>query len=215
MSVYATDPSAGTFSILFAVVGKGTGNLMQIKHGEELGVHGPLGNAFTLPRGTKRMILVAGGVGLPPLDFWARSVATSAKKKIPEIQLLFGARTADQIIRTPRTKSVRYHFATDDGSRGFHGTVIDLLAHLKQKASWTVETTVIYGCGPTPMLKALQSWIIKNNFEGQLSLEELMPCGFGVCSGCVVPARPADEGYDRYVRVCHDGPVFGAREIAL
>jgi len=216
MSIFAAEPKQGTFSVVFAVVGKGTRRLALAKVGDELAVIGPLGNTFTLPRRCSHAILVAGGVGLPPLDFWARHLLrTGGKKAKPEVTLLLGARSDWERIKVPAARGIRRLWSTDDGSFGFRGTVVDLLKKLHTEERWPVEETAVYGCGPTPMLRALQEWVLAQGYRGQLSLEGLMPCGFGVCSGCVVSGRPEREGYERFVRVCYDGPVFEAGEVSL
>ncbi len=215
MSIYHTAPKRGWFSVLFATVGTGTRLLSRLKKGDEISIVGPLGNTFCRSPGRKRAVLVAGGVGLPPLHFWARHLAARKRNRPAEIILLIGSRSMADRLRVPRIPGVRSYPATDDGSIGHHGTVIDLLKKLADKSGWSAADTAVYGCGPTPMLKALQEWIIRGGYWGQVSLEEMMPCGFGVCSGCAVPARPARDGYDRYLRVCHDGPVFSAAEVQL
>lgn len=215
MSVFSTEPRQGTFSILFAVVGPGTARLAGLATGAELPVLGPLGNTFTLPDGCRHVLLVAGGVGLPPLDFWARRLITNKNTTPPNITLLVGARNAAARLRLPKIAGVRRAWSTDDGSFGFHGNVVQLLDKTYSEKSWSPAEMMVYGCGPAPMLRALQVWLAQNQCRGQLSLEEMMACGFGVCSGCVVAANPARDGYDKYKRVCYDGPVFDAREVLL
>jgi dihydroorotate dehydrogenase electron transfer subunit len=215
MSIFSTDPAKGTFAILFAVVGPGTRWLDQLTTGAELSIIGPFGNTFSLPRGCRHAVLVAGGVGLPPLDFWARRLATAQRKTPLQLTMLIGARCAAARLRVPRIKSVRRHWSTDDGSSGFHGNVVELLDQISRQKKWEPKHATIYGCGPAPMLRALQNWMIEHQFHGQLSLEEMMACGFGVCSGCVVRSNPEQEGYDRFKRVCYDGPVFDSREVLL
>jgi len=214
MSIFATDPDKRTFTIILAVIGEGTKCLARLAVGDEISIVGPLGNSFTFPPRCRHAVLIAGGVGLPPLDFWARHLRRS-RKNPPLVIELIGSRSVAHRIVTPGVRGVRRYYATDDGSFGYHGTVVDLLRELHANSPWPVADTVLYGCGPTPMLRALQDWLFQQDYRGQLSLEEMMPCGFGVCSGCVVPARPEREGYDRFVRVCQNGPVFDAREVSL
>ena len=216
MSIFATNPRKETFSILCAVVGLGTRLLAKAAVGDELSIVGPLGNTFSLPRRCSHVVLVAGGVGLPPLAYWARHLIAAKPKGVrPQVTVLAGARSNAERICIPPIKSARCFWSTDDGSYGFKGTAIDLLKKVHGEENWPADGTAIYGCGPTPMLKALQEWIMEAGYWGQFSLEALMPCGFGVCSGCVVEARLEQEGYNRFRRVCYDGPVFGAREVIL
>jgi len=214
MSVYAADPQQGTFSILYAIIGTGTRHLADLRKNDEITIFGPLGNWFTLPRGCKQVVLVAGGVGLPPLEFFARDLCYR-RKNPPHIVLLAGSRDNQSRLQTPKIPKITRHWCTDDGSFGHHGTTIDLLQSLHQKEAWPIATTAMYGCGPTPMLRALQQWTLAAGYAGYVSLEEMMPCGFGVCSGCVVPAGPGATGYDTFKRVCHDGPIFDVREVQL
>ncbi len=214
MSIFAADSEGGTIDILYAVVGTGTRHLAALRKGDEIPIFGPLGNWFILPRGCRQVILVAGGVGLPPLVYFARAILQN-RRRPPEILLLAGSRANETRLQIPATVGVRRLWCTDDGSFGYHGTVMGLLTSLHAEDRWPVESTAVYGCGPTPMLAALQQWLLNTGYPGQLSLEEMMPCGFGVCSGCAVKAGPAATGYDTYKRVCHDGPIFDVREVQL
>ena len=216
MSIFGADSRKGVFTVVFAVVGKGTRCLARARVGDELSVVGPLGNWFILPRGCTHAVLVAGGVGLPPVDFWARNLVGSKKPASRlRVTLLIGARSDRERIRVPAVPGVQRAWSTDDGSFGFRGTVIDLLRKRQQEEDWPVAGTAVYGCGPIAMLKALQAWMIEHGYWGQLSLEGLMPCGFGVCSGCVVRSARAEEGYEKFLRMCHDGPVFDVAEVSL
>ena len=132
--------------------------------------------------------------------------------KCPEIHLLYGARTANELAWADRVEAegAQIHTATDDGSAGHHGVCTALLPPLLNAPG---EQPAICACGPEPMLRAVRSLALERGVEAQLSLEEHMACGFGVCLGCVVPVRGAENEYGRFRRCCVEGPVFTAEEL--
>ena len=177
-------------------VGPGTERLAELRPGDGIWVLGPLGRGFSAPREGRRPILVGGGIGVAPLAIWRDRLGDST------LTLLCfrdeaHARGAE-VIPDARV-------ATDDGSVGHRGFVTDLLrAELATGAS--VE---VYACGPPPMLEAVRALCEESGVPAQLALEAGMACGFGACFGCVVATR--DGGY---VRLCVDGPVLEAAELA-
>ncbi len=189
--------------ILYHVVGKGTAILSSKKPGERINVLGPLGNGFPEPEDARNVIMVAGGVGLAPMLPLAQRLKAGV--------LLFGARhKADtKIIAGFSGLGCRIRFATDDGSRGFKGFVTGLLADEIKPDS------VIYACGPAPMLKAVALMAHRAGIRCFVSLESAMACGIGVCLGCAVKAAPLQAGYEAGVfrMVCSDGPVFDSMDI--
>jgi len=199
--------------ILYEVLGKGTDILSQRKIGEYLDVIGPLGNGFNLNRQTdtlpagrqeqanRQTILVAGGMGVAPLMFLAEKLAEV------KIIVLIGAKTKNHIFCEKEFKKLgcTLKFSTDDGSRGFKGKVTDLLEDLL-RTRYSVLST-IYACGPKPMLEEISRISCKYNIRAQISLEEHMACGTGICFGCAVKTKYG------YKRVCKEGPVFNADEI--
>ena len=217
-SVYATDPEAGTFDVLFQVLGEGTSCLTCLPHGTPVDVLGPLGNRFRPPRRGQIPVLVGGGLGMAPLRLWACELLSKAKARrsfVPPVMVL-GARTR-ALTLPPMGLSklgLRPYWATDDGTRGLHGTAVDLLVRLLEKSGVDHHRIIVYGCGPEPMMEALARFFMDRAIDCQVSLERSMPCGFGVCMGCVVTARDRD-GYETYRRVCRDGPVFDAQAISF
>ena len=210
-SIAEFDASSGRMELIHKVVGRGTNLLARKAKGEMLDLIGPLGNRFILPGRSVTTIIVAGGVGLPPLAFLARRLV--AKGYDPEqVFFFYGGRSRDDLIDLARIRrlGVRFIPCTDDGSYGHQGFVTqavnDHLAHYDGRRAF------IYGCGPEPMLAALQNLALDKGLSGELSLEAPMPCGVGVCLGCVKPSL-TDPG--RYVRVCYDGPVFKIGEVRL
>lgn len=201
----------GSLEILYEVVGEGTKILAQKKPGEYLDIIGPLGNGFNLSPHTRtpahrQTIIVAGGMGVAPLLFLAEKLTTHNSQPTT---VLLGAKTKGQILCEKEFKKLGcdVKIATDDSSRGFKGRVTDLFKSILLTTR-NPQLTTIYACGPRPMLKEISRISQEYNIPAQASLEEHMACGFGACLGCVVKTS---EGYKR---VCSEGPVFMADEIA-
>jgi dihydroorotate dehydrogenase electron transfer subunit len=209
MSIATADPDSGEIEIIFKVFGRGTARLAMMKKGDELDVLGPLGTAFTRPRKREVSLLVGGGVGFPPLYFMAQHLVAQGHDP-KSIEFFYGGRTSGEIVERTRIRrlGVHFHSATDDGSYGTKGLITDaLLAFLAEQPKRKYR---LYSCGPEPMLKAVDDLGRSLGIPGQLSLEAPMPCGFGVCLGCIVALR---EG--GYARVCTEGPVFKIGEVEL
>lgn len=202
------DVSRDDIEILFRVEGRGTAALASASIGEWLDILGPLGNGFTLEKAAQSAALVGGGVGVPPLVFASRTL----EEKGVETRMLIGARTAQDVLCEDRFSQLE--IATDDGSRGHYGRVGDLLE--RQLEQQTPDA--VFACGPYPMLRAVARICQAKNVFCEVSLEENMPCGIGVCNGCVVPMRSSEntlegDDYGRYRRICVHGPACDARDI--
>ncbi len=216
LSVAGVDKQKGTFELLVRVVGRGTRLLASVPVGETIRVTGPLGRGFLEAAGAAGpSILVGGGVGLAPLKFLAEVLTAGGH----EVLSLVGARNAAEL-PPPGELAGKVQVATDDGSAGFHGTVVALLEQMLTMVvfrSGRVPAPVVYACGPTPMLRALKASATLLGLPVYLSLEERMACGIGACRGCAVrqvgPKMAAGEV--KMVRVCHEGPVFAAGEVDL
>lgn len=185
---------------MFDIHGEGTKMLARKQKGDTLDVLGPLGNGFDFSGDFDSAVLVAGGLGAAPFPF----LITKLHGK--NIRSYVGGRNSDLIIDY---KFENLSVATDDGSAGFRGTVVDLLK--KDFAENNLKNARIFACGPNPMLKALQAFCIQENLDCQLSVETSMACGFGICQGCPI------DSYDgeKYYLVCKDGPIFNAKDIRL
>jgi dihydroorotate dehydrogenase electron transfer subunit len=230
--------SERTLEILFRVGGKGTIALSRLKGGDYLDVLSPLGQPFDVSgkSASDRMILVGGGVGIPPLAMLAYQ-ETNGLSDDPlysgsqNMAVIIGGRTANDILCEADFLAcgITPHIATNDGSRGRLGLVTDILSELlattespdpAQEISAKTDVfhvkQYVYACGPLPMLRAVASLCDAHGTPCQVSLEENMPCGIGVCNGCVVPvvpgAGPGDE-FARYRRICVEGPVLRSSEI--
>ncbi len=191
------DADGAEIELLIKVVGKGTAALVQLEGPWD--VIGPLGTGFTLKRESKS-ILVGGGVGVAPLKMLYRAMARGGLNPA----FYVGARAAGEIPFAP-DDPVRdaLNIATDDGSEGFRGTVVECL-----KAQIAAgDRLFIYACGPSPMLAALREFMLERGLDGEFSLENRMACGMGVCQGC---ALPVEEGYKL---VCKEGPVLPFSQI--
>ncbi|TNF47997.1 dihydroorotate dehydrogenase electron transfer subunit [bacterium] len=193
-----------SFEILYRVVGRGTHTMTGWPAGRGVRFLGPLGNGFPVPPVKSQSLLVAGGVGLPPLLALARRMRALGREK--ELMLLYGETTNDRLLdlSIEQDLSVNYQTCTEDGSCGMKGLVTELLAERKHGARHH-----LYVCGPNPMMKAVHNMSEEKCITSHYSLESRMACGFGVCSGCAVNTGSGPDS--NYVRVCCEGPVFPGR----
>lgn len=189
--------------ILFNVIGKGTRILTTRKPGDDLDIIGPLGKPFNYHGKYETAILIGGGLGVAPLPFLTRKLRESGKKVVT----FLGARSALQLF-ADNLQDV--HISTDDGSKGYRGTVVDLIKEFFRVNK--MDDSRIFGCGPNQMLKALGDVAENLSIECELSLEGDMACGIGLCQGCPVERR---QGNKKYALVCTEGPTFNSKEIVI
>lgn len=200
--VHSANAASGVVEILFRRVGKGTEILSSLQPGDALDITGPLGNGFTPAKG-KTHLLAAGGMGAAPIFFLAQALHGAGEK----VKIFLAARGAGDIVRVSDfQKFGDVAISTEDGSLG-EKCLIDtpLERALKQEKS-----AALYACGPHAMLACVAALGAKYNTPTQVSLEEKMACGLGVCQGCPVAVR---GGQAKYKMVCKDGPVFNAEDI--
>lgn len=206
-SVYRVDPAGApeTLSLLYQVVGPGTRWMSRCTVGASIDLLGPLGNPFPKQHGD-RQFLVGGGIGVAPLFYYA--LEQQRRGEQPGT-LLLGARRAALFVSTDdfRHAGLPVHYATDDGSQGHHGNVVELL-EIERQRSGTANVSGI-GCGPHGMNMALRDYALEHGLDFWISLDNYMPCGFGACFGCVIES-PDGGGYRR---VCVEGPAFPVSEI--
>ena len=205
ISICEVNRADGTLRIVFEIRGAGTEKLAELNKGDFIDMIAPLGNGFTvgeLPEG-KRVIVVGGGIGVPPMLQTARSY-----KKATAI---LGFRSFDRVIlkRDFETSGIETIICTDDGSVGFHGVVSDPLSRELEKG----DVGAVFACGPKPMLASVMRFAKEHGIFCEISLEERMACGVGACVGCV--CRIMRGGEEKLLRVCKDGPVFNAEEVIL
>lgn len=208
MSIAAVAPE-GAIEVLFKVVGRGTRLLGDLCRGDRVNILGPLGVPFRLPRKSETTVMVAGGVGFPPLLYLATTMV-SAGYDPKKIHFFYGGRTSADLIERSRIRKlgVVFHPVTDDGSFGEKGLVTEPVERFIADRAGTKLR--MYGCGPEGMLKATDELGVRLGVPGQISLEAPMPCGVGVCLGCVVPLVKGG-----HARVCMEGPVFEIGEVSL
>ena len=201
ISICETDPEKELLRIVYRVAGEGTKELSSCRAGDTLSIMGPLGNGFPLK--DKKALLIGGGIGIPPMLELAKALSC-------EKTAVLGYRDSQTFLAEEIGKYAGLAVATEDGSAGTKGTVLDAIKAQGLKAD------IIYACGPTPMLRALKEYAAKEGIECWISLEERMACGVGACLGCVCHSKDVDEHSNvRNKRVCKDGPVFLADEVEL
>jgi dihydroorotate dehydrogenase electron transfer subunit len=190
-----------TASMIFQKRGRGTEILAAMETGEPLDVIGPLGKPFPMPDKKQKALLVAGGIGLGPVLFLA--------SRLSGAKLVFGCRTKGLVPSSSAFAGLKPTICTvvctDDGTAGFRGTAGDFLRSIENSVT---GNTIIYACGPLPMLKACHELALRRGAPCFVSIEQVMACGVGACMGCAVKA--VDGGYKR---ACTEGPVFNSREL--
>ncbi|MBU1026825.1 MAG: dihydroorotate dehydrogenase electron transfer subunit [Candidatus Margulisbacteria bacterium] len=195
------------FELLYEVVGKGTEQLSKQTIGSEIDVLGPLGSGFKIDGKKQIAILAGGGMGVAPLLLLAETL----KDKVKAIYVLIGCNCKSRLLCEQDFKNVtdQVLVSTDDGSYGKKGFVSDTLLEVLNDTigARNLSQSIIYACGPKPMLKAIADISFQKKIDCQVSMEERMACGIGTCLGCVVKTK------DGYKKVCDDGPVFDSKEI--
>lgn len=202
-SLHQTSTS-GRIQILYKVIGRGTELLSRYRQGDALSVFGPLGHGFDI-RTDKPACLVGGGMGIAPMLFLAKRISRLKNDASKDV-IFFGGRTREEVaplVDDFKQIGMRHCYATDDGTYGFKGFITDML-----KKEHVPTDSVIYACGPDPMMKQLHLYAQSRGLECQVSVESVMACGMGACLGCNIPAK---EG--GYVHVCYEGPVFNTEEL--
>jgi dihydroorotate dehydrogenase electron transfer subunit len=216
--------SGDEIEVLYRIEGRGTAWLSDIRVGVQINVLGPLGIPFDVEPVTTgvamNVALVGGGVGVPPMV----ALGNLLRQETSAVVSAFvGARTASDLIGLDDflKLGILTTVTTDDGSTGHHGRITEPLEEWLKVS----RETVVYACGPLPMLRAVALLCARYEVRCQVSLEENMPCGIGICNGCVVKTlQPAavtgsqqvgDEWspYENYRRICIEGPAVWANEI--
>ncbi|MCR5279491.1 MAG: dihydroorotate dehydrogenase electron transfer subunit [Lachnospiraceae bacterium] len=190
--------------LVFRVAGKGTAEFSDLVAGERIRILGPLGNGFPLDKAEGNVVLMGGGIGIPPI------LELSRKLKAVNPVSILGYRNADTFLSKDFAEYGNVLFASEDGSVGAKGNVMDAL-----KASG-IKPDVIMACGPMPMLRAIKAYAAEQGIKAYISLEERMACGVGACLGCVCKTVHKDEhSHVNNARVCTEGPVFSAEEVDI
>jgi len=215
--------------LVYCVVGPATIRMTTLSDGDKISVIGPLGHGFKIPEGKKTVILAGGGMGTPPLQHLAQSLA--ARNDGIDVISFAGAKTAEALPFEDRLDEISQQLgfsipefakygiesliATDDGSAGYHGFVTDYLVEWLEKSDLPIDDIMICACGPESMLAAVARIAEERNIDCQVSMERRMACGIGLCQSCAVECRLGDSSETVYKLCCQDGPVFDCREVVF
>jgi dihydroorotate dehydrogenase electron transfer subunit len=213
--------------VLFCVLGPATVRMTTLAAGDRISLIGPLGRGFTVPEGKRQVLLVAGGMGAPPLQH----MAAWLHERHPDVSVLAfaGARTLLQLPYTVDKAGIKAEpslalaefarhgvkslVATDDGSAGHKGFVTDMLSDWLAASKVPASDVIIHTCGPEVMMSAVAGVAAQYGIDCQVSMERMMACGIGLCQSCAVECKA--EGADTVYRLCcKDGAVFDSKEIA-
>lgn len=213
ISICEADENKGKLRIVYRVAGKGTKEFSEYKAGDSITILGVLGNGFPLEAANdKTVFLMGGGIGIPPMVQLAKELANAnqeAGRDNSNIKIILGYRN-ELFLQEDLKKYGQVYIATEDGSSGSKGTVMNAIADNGLKGD------VIFSCGPMPMLRAIKEFAADNGMTAYLSLEERMACGIGACLGCVCKTKEVDHhSFVHNARVCTDGPVYLAQEVDI
>ena len=195
---------AGKIRLVYRTAGEGTREFSRLQKGDTLEILGPLGNGFPLEAcaAGKKALLIGGGIGIPPL-------LELAKRIEGEARIVCGYRSS-LFLQKELEKAGSFYAATEDGSSGTRGNVLDCIREKQLKAD------VIYACGPAPMLRAVKAFAHEEKIPCWISMEERMACGIGACLACVTPTREKDPHTCVHnARICKEGPVFSADQVEI
>lgn len=209
ISIYNMDKEKGILEFIFQVKGKGTKILSERNEGELIDIVGPLGFGTFKYSDYKNLSIIGGGIGVFPLY----ELAKNAKQDDKNVNIYLGFRNKDLVVLEKEFGQVSNNLTitTDDGSYSQKGFAIDFL----RKDIEENKVDCIYACGPLPMLKAVRELAIEKNIPCQISLEEKMACGLGVCLGCAVKTTKSSQEAPEYWHVCKAGPVFQAKDVDI
>lgn len=204
ISICEADKENGRLRIVYRVAGKGTAEFSTCKAGDSIEILGTLGNGFPVEEAAgKKVFLMGGGIGIPPM-------LELSKKMQAQKQIVAGYRDKETFLKEDLEKNGTVYIATEDGSVGTKGNVMDAIRENGLQAD------MIFACGPLPMLRAIKTYAEEKGIPAYISLEEHMACGVGACLGCVVKTKEKDNhSHVNNARICTDGPVFEAGEVEI
>ncbi len=204
ISICEIDKSSGVIRVVFEIRGAGTKKLAELNEGDDIDMIAPLGNGYSAELAQNgRVLVVGGGIGVPPM--------LETAKACPKATAILGFRSFDRVILTKdfAKYGIDTILCTDDGSAGVRGQVSEPLRAELEKG----DISVVFACGPKPMLASVQQLAKEYGVLCEMSLEERMGCGVGACVGCV--CKVVRDGEEKLLRVCKEGPVFNAEEVIL
>ncbi len=204
ISICEVDPINKRLRIVYRIAGKGTKEFSTYHEGQAIQILGTLGNGFPLEKGMgKKVFLMGGGIGIPPMLQLSKELNANS-------QVILGYRNEELFLKSEFEKNGAVYIATEDGSAGTKGNVMDAI---RENA---LEAEVLFACGPMPMLRAIKHYAEEKGIHAYISLEERMACGVGACLGCVCKTKDKDpHSHVNNSRICTDGPVFEAREVEI
>ena len=204
ISICEIDREKGTLRIVYRVVGKGTEEFSKAEAGDSFEILGPLGNGFPIEEAKgKKVLMIGGGIGVPPM-------LQTAKEIEGEAIIVSGYRNQDLFLKEELESAGTLFIATEDGSVGTKGNVVDAIRENQ------IEADMMFACGPKPMLRALKDYALEKGIPCWISMEEKMACGIGACLACVCKSKEVDGHTNVHnKRVCKEGPVFLAEEVDL
>ncbi len=205
ISISDVHPSTGIMDIIYLIKGPGTSELSKLKAGDGVDVLGPLGNGLSLDKSVKNLLLIGGGMGVAPLLYAARYY------KHLSVSGIFGWRDAGSLFPLGDGAGFmdRVYICTEDGSKGHRGLVTDIFS----ERLVDIRPDMVFACGPTAMLKAIQRLCARFGLASRFSIEERMGCGVGSCMACACKIGRTDDW--QYKRVCCEGPVFDGQRVVL
>ncbi len=193
------DAADGKLSLLVRTVGEGTRIMEEWTGGEEVDILGPLGNGFSLEEGNEDVLLVGGGIGAAPMNLLIKTLAAAGKK----IHMIFLPKRDQALMESMADLTANIDYVVCENRHGLPAA----MDQMTEKA----DIKMVYCCGPTPLMKTVADYCNAKDIESQISLEERMGCGIGLCIGCVVAIKSGDDF--EYKKVCQDGPVFSGKEV--
>ena len=204
ISICEIDREKGTLRIVYRVVGKGTEEFSKAEAGDSFEILGPLGNGFPIEEAKgKKVLMIGGGIGVPPM-------LQTAKEIEGEAIIVSGYRNQDLFLKEELESAGTLFIATEDGSVGTKGNVVDAIRENQ------IEADMMFACGPKPMLRALKNYALEKGSPCWISMEEKMACGVGACLACVCQSKDVDShSHVHNKRICKDGPVFLSTEVEL
>ena len=230
ISICEVNEERTALRLVYRIAGQGTAEFSAYREGDGIAILGTLGNGFLEAAGIdsvagsivrddveiaadrmffgKKVFLMGGGIGIPPILQLAKTMNGLLARD--SIQIIVGYRDAQTFLREDLEQYGQVYIATEDGSIGTKGNVMDAVEENNLAAG------MIFACGPMPMLRAVKGYAAKAAISAYLSLEEHMACGVGACLGCVVRTKSINHhSHVNNARICTDGPVFEAKEVEI